>query len=898
MKRVLLYLSLVLTCQWVLAQTAGEDAIYTGLQQYVRNIADFSRKHPQEKVYLHMDNRSYYIGDTIWFKAYVMDAATLHPTQTSGVLYVELLNENGVEMEHKKMHLRHGMCHGDFILKEAYRTGYYEIRAYTRNMLNWGNVYGSNESFSLSMLSAEEREENSHLYNFQANDLIPPYNYCVFSRVFPVFMKPYKKGEFKEEMDFYPFHTSLAFPKETHYEFREQNVRLSFFPEGGSLVEGVPSIVAFEATDQWGRKIEIEGYLTQGRKNKMLEFATSGRGRGFFSLCPKKGVKYYAHLEYKGRKYQFLLPEAMPQGYVLTVHPPVGRDNAEFRVSSAQVAKPDTATLGWTLLCRGGLLAFDTLEIVSGSHVDVDIPSSRLRSGVHQLTLFNSRGEVLADRLFFVCPPREQATLGLAELPDTVAPYERIQLDFQANGPSGYFTQGCFSLAVTDDDERGGPSFDTRDIRSELLLSSDLKGFIEDVDSYFRHTTEQEMVSDIDMLMLVQGWRRYEWQAMSVSLPPRYTPEKGLLLDGYVISDIVVNKSYRNPDNYQHIPNLQMDISIISPEVSLTDTCSVDSLGRFRFEIDRYFTGEALMTLVLKERNRSAKKWFQRIIPSDLSLKFSYPVIDRVYSPLPCQYSHYEFNTPEGEYLYQIDMPLDWDVGATLDEVSVKKRFKRKSEIYYENPEMVIDYYKEWNHVIDRGCPLMNYESSFNEDNSILLNYHLGRFRLNDSSAALRKHDSLFIRYVDRYYKPYHMPDTVKVYTNLCTRNRLKVWQLDSQTDHRDLVRCVFSYFKRSESPRRAPYMPKHGTRHTYYEGYSRVREFYSPDYSEYALPDSTDYRRTLYWDPDVWTDHLGRASVTFHNNARTKRLHVRAEGFTRNGDLIVLDSERMNPEQ
>ena len=109
------------------------------IKDYARNIIDFNREYPQEKVYLHMDNRSYFIGDTIWFKAYVMNATTLRPTDTSGVLYVELLNEKGVEMEHKKLRIVDGMCHGEFSLKEDYRTGYYEIRAYTRNMLNFGN---------------------------------------------------------------------------------------------------------------------------------------------------------------------------------------------------------------------------------------------------------------------------------------------------------------------------------------------------------------------------------------------------------------------------------------------------------------------------------------------------------------------------------------------------------------------------------------------------------------------------------------------------------------------------------------------------------------------------------------------------------------------------------------
>ena len=103
----------------------------------------------------------------------------------------------------------------------------------------------------------------------------------------------------------------------------------------------------------------------------------------------------------------------------------------------------------------------------------------------------------------------------------------------------------------------------------------------------------------------------------------------------------------------------------------------------------------------------------------------------------------------------------------------------------------------------------------------------------------------------------------------------------------------VVEHCKRAESPKHAPYLSKHGVRHTFYEGYSRSCEFYERDYSDCALPDTPDYRRTLHWEPDIWTDNLGRASVTFYNNSQTKNLHIRAEGFTRNGEFIVYDSER-----
>ena len=186
----------------------------------------------------------------------------------------------------------------------------------------------------------------------------------------------------------------------------------------------------------------------------------------------------------------------------------------------------------------------------------------------------------------------------------------------------------------------------------------------------------------------------------------------------------------------------------------------------------------------------------------------------------------------------------------------------------------------------------MNYHGGKNEDNTVLLNYHLGRMRLSQHEHALRQYDSLYTRQLPRYYKPYHMPDTIRVYTNLCSREQLSIKEKSTETEYRDMLRCVFTYFKRSESPHHAPYMPKNGIRDTYYEGYSRSCEFYERDYSECALPDTADYRRTLHWDPDVRTDNLGRASISFYNNKQTKKLHVRAEGFTRNGEFIVYDSE------
>lgn len=858
------------------------------IKDYARNIIDFNREYPQEKVYLHMDNRCYYIGDTIWFKAYVMNATTLRPTLMSGVLYVELLNEKGIEMEHKKMRLENGMCHGHFVLKEEYRTGYYEIRSYTRYMLNWGNekrTWTTAQESVSGKYHSEEIEEQS---------LIADGNHCLFSRVFPVYMIPEKRGIYVSEMEWYPPHPLLAMPEEVDDELIEDSLRLSFFPEGGELVAGLPSTIAFEVTDQMGGKREISGWIMEDRKKEVVRFYTTGRGRGTFSLCPHPQKTYTAHVEYKGKQYRYKLPTVKDEGGTLHLTPPIGNGDASFNITVSDGFRHQL--LGWTLQCRGQVTAFDTITLDSHVQYDIDIFKDELKMGVNQLTLFTSQGEVLADRLFFVPPTMRKVELNIPNMPDTVAPFEEIALDLHLKIPNSMFSQGHFSLSVTDAKERGEATYDTRDICSELLLTSELKGFIEDVDSYFRHTNDTAMAADIDLLMMVQGWRRYEWTEMSAydKFTPVYRPEKGLEIDGYVATDNATQENFLRAEKYKRIPNVKVSIDLHSDFVRHKDVCIADSLGRFHFTINKHFPDEVSMIIRLSENDSVSKAKLSS------NIKYSYPIIQRAFSPATELYSYYQIHSPEEHQLLRLEDSVSWSMGKMLDDVEVSKRRKAKSEIHFENPDIVIDYFKEWNNIMDRGIPLANYyEEEFrcnfdrpidteNPTNEVRLYYSLGRTKLWGRNVV----DNKILDDGRVTSLRYHMPKQIKVYSNLLTRGN-SPQKMDRETDHRRFYHLVIERFPSKKSPTRAPYMLKNGTRITYYEGYSRVREFYSPDYSERVLPDTADYRRTLYWNPNIWTDTKGRASVTFYNNKNTKKLHVRAEGFTRNGDFIVYDSSK-----
>ena len=926
-KKALIFIPIIAICH------LSHSQMTDGLTQYINNIQFFNHQNPQEKSYLHMDNRSYYIGDTIFFKAYVMNATTLHPTQTSGVLYVELLDERGIEVEHKKLKITGGMSDGSFILKDNYRTGYYELRAYTRHMLNFGNepmpwiniqkyIHEMNLN-PYAITTTQRRAATQASGNLLANiyptpiwsqSVVADANHCVYSRVFPVYMRPDSLGEYKREMDWYPMHGKLAYPKEVDEDLRNDSLHLNFYPEGGALVAGTTSHVAVESFDQWGREVSVKGYITIGKSNNVpvAYFETKERGRGTFMLLPQEREEYYAHVSYKGKEYHYPLPIPESTGYTLHVMPPIGQGDTSFSIESSGV---DASLIGWTILCRGALSVFDTLNVDQDTIQHITIPYHRLNPGVNQLTLFNARGEILAERLFFVSPQRKQAHLDLlTSLADSITPFEHISLSFQSKKANDFFVQSHFSISITDARERIA-TFDTGDLRSEMLLSSDLKGFVKDVDSYFKHDNDTIMANDIDLLMLVQGWRRYEWQTMAgvLEYTPLYSPESGLQLDGYVISDIAPETDFAQAASYKTLGNLAMHVSMKDPLITLSDTFHVDSLGQFHINFNKDFFGEIPMSMSLHEHDGIRKKdgIYSR-------LKFAYPVISRAFSPSTVPYNYYQNHTPEEESLQSLTDNQDWQMTMALPNVNVKKRNKQSRDINLESPDIVIDYYKEWNNIIDRGIPNANYYDSKdcysddkdrqmataaiygygseqatpqNENNEIRMHYTLGRSRL--WGRVSRLSDSIYTYNEGRRNQKhvYLLPKTINVYTNLISRNALGTL-IDAQTDTRPYVAWKPDYQKRSLSPKTAPYMLKDGVRHTYYEGYSRCVSFYHRDYSDCPLPDSTDYRRTLYWNPNVWSDHRGRVTVSFYNNARAKHLHIRAEGFTRNGEFIVYDSD------
>ena len=253
-------LTLILACSLGISSTMASDNV--GIREMVKRIDVFNKLLPQEKVYLHFDNTAYYMGEKMWFKAYVIRSDNNRPTSVSKVLYVELLDRTGNVIDTQKLPIdKLGQADGTFNLNKVLAGGFYEVRAYTRYMLNWDSSW-------------------------------------LFSRVFPIFEASEKEGDYSV--------SSLGGtdwqPRET--EMEKAKSKIVFFPEGGHLVENLPCRVAFEVMDKKGLPVNGEGELQDGDV-KVCDVKTSDEGRGVFAFTPQMGKKYTLKLKSdKGKGYE------------------------------------------------------------------------------------------------------------------------------------------------------------------------------------------------------------------------------------------------------------------------------------------------------------------------------------------------------------------------------------------------------------------------------------------------------------------------------------------------------------------------------------------------------------------------------------------------------------------
>ena len=832
---------------------AAEDV---GIREMVNRINLFNRYLPQEKVYLHFDNTAYFMGEKMWFKAYVLRSDNHHATDVSRVLYVELLDRSGNVVETQKLPIgAMGQADGVFDLRNVLAGGFYEVRAYTRYMLNWDSSW-------------------------------------LFSRVFPIFETPGKEGDYSRPSlgkTAWQVRESEKVPtkEKTGISFaKPEDGNIAFFPEGGHLVENLSCRVAFEIRDRQGLPVNGTGELSCGEEC-LCSVSTSQNGRGVFSLVAQPGKIYSLNLKDKrGRLYRQELPVAEKEGCSMRVT----QSGKSWCVTLNTTTSFAQDSLGIVLTAHGALKHVD---VVAGSRsMYLSLPDSAIADGVNRVSVVNGAGQVLADRLFFQYPRTLKDSISVTVKETSLLPSSPINLSFHAP-PST-----IFSLSVRDADTEKNIS--SLDCENWLLLAGELHGYVSHPEYYFE-SDDAEHREAADLLMLVQGWRRYDLSQMmgKKNFKIVHPVEKGLSISGRL----------KGPQKKAIVSNQNLRFRLYNElGQSLSGNAVTDSLGYYVIEVPPC-DGEWNMFVH---------------IPKKYSIE-----IDRNFSPSPRSLSLLELMRPQDataamtsfHYSRNTDEVLEKPAGISmLSRVHmlptvVKKKHFWESGIAWDNitegREVSYLYYnidKERDRLLDKGeeIPyiyewLKQKNHAFKGDYRELFDAFNPAFWYDKDVCDFSYNGNPILWMLDNSPRcitnglPFtgtvplmksrtidDMPVTMGEVKAIYITEAPNVWKrylVGNAWVKIGNMATVFVYTHKMF--RKCP----KNLRHTFFDGYSPAVEFYSPGYGE--LPTNEDFRRTLYWNPYVRTNKEGYVDLRICNTGTCRQLIISAEAITPDGNIV-----------
>lgn len=847
MKKQTLFLAFLLLSIWQVqairqaapeAEAAEADSVF---KRYFDQAVNFAANYPREKAYLHLDNTSYFVGDTIWFKAYVTLAGNQQPSPISKPLYVELLDQSGYVAQKHIIKLDNGEGSGQFILDHSIMSGYYEIRAYTRWMLAFDQP-------------------------------------CYFSRVLPIYQ--YSDGERpKQVVTTYDLNKAM----DKRPEASRKNLVVQFFPEGGALVEGVTSRVAFKAESRKAGPVQLTGKVLSKSGKVLADLETLHDGMGVFSYTPTK-ESATAKVIYNDKEYSFDLPEALPAGYVLGMDN-VGGGMLVTVTSNEKTPEDDLAVF----ISRDGCpYIYQSFHSKKGELQNFLIKTRDFPGGVYQISLINKKGNTLCERFCFV-QPKDQLSISVSGVERMYQPFQPIYCELQVTDKRGNPLQGTFSVSVRDAVRSDYAEYDNN-LFTDLLLTSELKGYIHQPGYYFANITARK-IQELDLVMMIHGWRQYDMSALIADTPPKLLqePETDLILRGQILSSILKKEK----------ENLDIIVTVKEGDDLMLGNTRTGEHGRFSIPVADF---EGIKEAIFQTSSPSAK------IRTDRSV-----LLDRNFSPKPRGYAYQEwFPQWQNQKLWRemaelsdslyIDSIRKNENLYLLDEVEIiRKRkdnlttdvFEKSVDAYYYVSQIVDEWRDQGKDVftINQFMDKVNPDFDWNRSTDVCsYKNRRVRFVMNNHilSPIERKMMESEIDGIERIV----ICEGGKAFTaNIVNNSKYLVnessgspFLFDGKDDGLTNVSSLDHYIALYIIPHPRKDLLNNsmraarGTRRTFIQGYTKPLTF-KPAYVD-QIPEmiSTQNKRTLFWDPELETDENGKAIIDCNNAQYSNPVIIQAE--------------------
>ncbi len=767
-------------------------------------LVEFSAAFPQEKAYIHTDRKYYAPGETVWFQAYLSAGRYNEPSPLSNNIYVELYSSEKLLIDHKLVRADIGFGNGSFDLPDSLQSGSYVLRAYTNWMRNFDKAF------------------------FFEKELVV------------IGDDPAKVPE------------NIA-----------EGIDLQFFPEGGNLVAGVPSKVAFKAIDTSGRGIDVSGGIYDNEGTEVSRLLVQHDGMGLFKFTPQRGKVYSARLE--GHSETVELPKALDRGFVISATNNLP-DNIVL-VFRSNEATPNKNSLSAVVHTRGAISHAFEVDL-SEKAVVARIPKVDMPAGITHITLFDKSGNPVAERLVFVNNQSYSKLQFSIDKPD-YKPREMVSAKIKVVDEEGKPVAGVFSLSAID----LGQTVDRQPantIHSELLLASDLKGYIHNPMYYF-DSNNSMAGGHLDLLMMTHGWTRFVWDNVLQKKKPEveHFVEQGISVEGKL-------KSYSGRKKETGKVTL-MSKSVFPPIFLETKT---GSDGSFRFDTLSIFEDQEIVIQGVNKKDKPFVEFELDTLPALKELLTSFKsVLQKTNSGDIEVFAQKRDKRGLIDRTYNFDTTKVTRLEDVVVEGSRKNEREEKLKGAYGKGDGVVDFSSDdvrnagWKNPFEaiRGqIPGLIIE----QQNFEYTAYLRGR-TISGRIPALILLDDVAVssQFISSY--PANLIDRAVTYKSLA---KTAVFGSDGAGG-------VLAFYTKTDIDPKSIETPGILTTRLK-NSYHQPKEFYAPKYDvqipEHVKPDS---RIVLHWEPMIILDENGEAEIQFWNSDEGTEILIDLQGLSAYGN-------------
>ena len=836
-------------------------------------IANFSlmERIPKEKLYLHLDKPFYGAGEKIWFKGYLVNAITHQDNAQSNFIITELINRSDSIVERKKIRRDSLGFHNAFTLPATLPAGDYYLRGYSNWMLNEDpdfffsrNIKIGNSIDNTIVSSIEYQQEDDTHYTAKikfTSNVQAVFENTTIKYLYLETGKIKNKGKKKTDENGW---ISISLPdlkspvaRRIEVEFDDpqyiykrtfhlpvftNDFDVKFFPEGGALINIPHQNVAFKAQGADGFSKEIEGFLFNSKGDTLTNFRSEHNGMGIFTMNPVNNETYYVTVRTNDSiTKRFDLPAIEPKGISIAM----SHYKQEIRYEIQKTEATEWPQKLFLLAHTRGKLAI--LQPINPKRTFGKMNDSLFTEGITHFMLIDEQGNALSERLIFV-PDHKPNQWQITTDQPTYGKREKVSLQIAAKDSEGNPVEGTFSVSITDRKSIQPDSL-ADNILSNLLLTSDLKGYVEDPAFYFLNQDARTLRS-IDYLMMTHGWRRHKMENVLRTPSLNFTNyiEKGQTISGRIMGFFGANVK-KGP------------ICVLAPKYNIIATTETDEKGQFI--VNTSFRDST--TFLVQART---KKGFAGV--DILMDPPQYPVATHkapYFNGATTFMEDYLMNTRD-QYYMEGGMRV-----YNLKEVTVTaKRERPSSKSIYTGG--INTYTVEEDRL--QGYGQTAFDAASRLPSVTITNGSEIHIR-NNSEPAIIVIDDIVYEDASDILKDIQVSDM----SSISLLRGADAVILGPRASGGAVVITL-------KDPRNLPARPAQGIITYTPLGYSESVEFYHPTYDtpEKKNAQRSDFRSTVYWNPELRLDAEGKATIEYYTPDSTAPEDIIIEGVDKNGKV------------